>query len=309
MDKTRIVAIVGPTASGKTALSIELAKQNNGEIVSADSMQIYKGMDIGTAKPTIEERQGIVHHMMDVVDLSEEFSVARFCEMAHAVIADIKGRGKLPILVGGTGLYVDSLLNDLTFTASEGSPELREKLHQLAKEEGNDAVYKILQEMDKEAATRLHPNNLRRVIRAIELMKTTGISIIEHEKISKKSDSRYDALIFGMMLEREELYNRINLRVDRMLEMGLMQEVEELKAQLKESKTSVQGLGYKELIWSLDGKITTDEAVEILKRDTRRYAKRQMTWFRRNPNIFWLDATKPVEDLIQTVHDKMTERW
>ena len=309
MEKTRIIAIVGPTASGKTALSIALAKRMDGEIVSADSMQVYRGMDIGTAKPTEEEKNGIPHHMMDVADLCEDFSVARYCEMAHQVIADIVRRGKFPILVGGTGLYVDSLLRDVTFGDVPGDEPLRESLHQLAEREGNEAVYRILCEEDEPAAKRLHPNNLRRVIRAIEMKRLTGISILEHEEQSLPPESRYDALIFGMAMEREVLYDRINRRVDQMLKEGLMQEVSELADYLRQSKTSVQGLGYKELIESLDGRITEEEAVEILKRDTRRYAKRQMTWFRRNPDIIWLDTQETTDTLLGIIDQTMKERW
>ena len=309
MDKTKVLAIVGPTASGKTDLSILLAKELCGEIVSADSMQIYRGMDIGTAKPTPEERDGIPHHMMDVVELSEEFSVARYCEMAHDVIRDVSARGKLPIIVGGTGLYIDALLHDLQFGDVPGDENMRSSLHRLASEQGNDAVYEILKAEDPAAAARLHPNNLRRVIRAIEMKRLTGVSILEHEANSRRNESRYDAILFGMQMEREVLYDRINRRVDIMLEEGLMEEVKELQDYLRQSKTSVQGLGYKELLQSLDGILTEEEAIEILKRDSRRYAKRQMTWFRRNPDIIWLDTSRPIGDLVDAVKEKIKERW
>ena len=309
MGKTKILAIVGPTASGKTALSIALAKELGGEIVSADSMQVYRDMDIGTAKPTEEEKARIPHHMMDVADLSEEFSVARYCEMAHAIVADIAKRGKLPILVGGTGLYVDALLNDIRFGDVPGDEAMRRSLHRMAEEKGNEAVYAILTAEDPLAAERLHPNNLRRVIRAIELKRLTGMSIIDHEANSVREDSRYDPIIFGMRMEREKLYERINRRVDIMLENGLMQEVKELQDYLRVSKTSAQGLGYKELLQSLDGVISEAEAIEILKRDSRRYAKRQMTWFRRNPDIIWLNTDLSVTEMIKSIKSAMAERW
>lgn len=309
MNKTKVVAIVGPTASGKTAFSIALAKELGGEIVSADSMQIYRGMDIGTAKPTAKERDGVPHHMIDIVDLKEEFSVAKYCAMAHTVIENIHARGNLPIVVGGTGLYVDALLNDITFGEVVGDESIRARLHELANEQGNGAVYALLEQEDPAAAERLHPNNLRRVIRAIEMKRLTGISILEHEAKSVEKQTRYDAVIFGMRMDREVLYDRINRRVDLMIELGLWDEVKVLQEYLRESKTSVQGLGYKELLQSLDGEISSDEAIEILKRDSRRYAKRQMTWFRRNPNILWIDAEQSVSDMIGIAKQTIGERW
>ncbi len=283
----KIIAVVGPTASGKTALAIELAKKYNGEVVSCDSMQIYKHMNIGTAKPDKGEMSGIVHHMIDVVEPFDNYSVAVFVKAARECIDDILERGKLPILAGGTGLYMDSVINNIEFTELEGDEELRIKLQKIADNEGVESLHNMLKERDLEAAEKIHPNNVRRVIRAIEICEITGQTFTEVSRNSRK-EPVYDALIFGLEYERAVLYNRINKRVDKMVEMGLIDEVKMLKSMGLNSKhTAMQAIGYKEIVEYLDGKATLDEAIDKIKQESRRYAKRQLTWFKRNPSIIW----------------------
>ena len=285
--KIRVIAIVGPTASGKTELAVELAIRTGGEVVSADSMQIYKYMDIATAKPSAEEMRGIPHHLIDFVEPDEKFSVARYVELAHAAIADIASRGKTPVVAGGTGLYVDSLMRNLVFSPQENDDALRAELNALATEKGGEHMLAMLREIDPETAGRLHPNNIGRIIRAIELYRTTGVTMTEQLERSH-GEQIYDPLFIGLdFRDRNRLYERINLRVDRMLEAGLL---EELKALEKRgfSDTACQAIGYKELAGWERGETSFDEAVEELKRSTRRYAKRQLTWFRRTPETHWL---------------------
>ncbi len=286
--KEKIIAIAGPTASGKTALSVELASIYGGEIVSCDSMQIYKEMNIGTAKPTIKERRGIPHYMIDEVEIGESFSVVRYAEKAREYIDDILSRGKTPILVGGTGLYLDSVINNTAFSEAQSDEKYRSELYEIAQKEGNEAVHKMLCEIDPASAEKIHANNLRRVIRALEIYKTTGKTMTRVNEESKR-EPIYDALIIGLSLERELLYERINRRVDVMLEEGLLKEVEKILALgVDKGKTAMQAIGYKELIEYKEGKVTFSEAVENIKRESRRYAKRQLTWFRRNNKISWL---------------------
>ncbi len=295
MKKIPLIVIAGPTASGKTALSVELAKRLGGEIVSADSMQIYKYMNIGTAKPTEEEKQGIPHHMMDFKEPSETFSVADYCDMAHKVIEDIHKRGKLPIIVGGTGLYIDSLVNNVDFSDGEANAEIRAELEDMAERLGNDAVHQILLEIDPETAEKYHPNNLRRIIRAIEFYRTTGMTLSEHARLEKPS--RYDSTYFCIDWEREVLYDRINRRVDIMVEDGLLDEVQGLLERgYDKSLTAMQGIGYKEFYDYFDQKATLDETLELIKMNSRRYAKRQLTWFRRNKDIHWLRYSESIVD-------------
>ncbi|MBR4720813.1 MAG: tRNA (adenosine(37)-N6)-dimethylallyltransferase MiaA [Clostridia bacterium] len=290
-----IVIVAGATASGKTALSVELAKRLSGEIISCDSMQIYKGMDIGTAKPTKEEMQGIPHHMLDFLEPSENFSVADFCSMARGIIADIDNRGKLPILTGGTGLYIDSLVNNIDFAEETEKSDIRNELSKMAEKSGKDAVYQMLLEIDPEYAKIVHPNNIKRVIRAIEFYKTTGMTVTEHNKLPKTPI--YKSVYFCIDWDREILYNRINARVDEMLKMGLEQEAKMLYEKYGRQKlTALSGIGYKEFFDYFDGKKTLSEVVEEIKQGTRRYAKRQLTWFRRNDKIHWL---KPDGNIIE----------
>lgn len=290
MKNNRIICIVGPTASGKTALSIKLAKELSGEIISGDSMQIYKGMDIGTAKPTIEEMDGVVHHMLSVASPSESYSAARYVEEASAVADDILARGKTPIVVGGTGLYIDSLVKGRQFAKNEENMALRKELLKLYETSGADALHDILKELDPERAEQIHKNNIKRVIRAIEVFKMTGKTISAHDEESKSEEAKYDAAYVGILYEnREELYERINLRVDMMIKEGLVEEVKSLlDSGVSPDSTAMQAIGYKELTAYFENKKTLEEAVEEIKGASRRYAKRQMTWFRKNEAIKWV---------------------
>lgn len=287
-NKIDVLAVVGPTASGKTKLSVELAKALNGEIVSADSMQIYKGMDIGTAKPTFEEMQGIPHHLMGFLDSKENFSVAIYVEMAHKIIADIHSKGKLPIVTGGTGLYVDSLLNSIKFFDNTSDDSIRDKYSKLLEEKGLDYLLEKLKKIDYETYEKLlEQRNAKRIIRALEFFEVTGKTISEQNRLSKQ-DSPYNPIKIGLTCrDRQVLYDRINLRVDLMLKDGLLEEAEKvLNSDL--SNTAEKAIGYKELIPYFNGESTLDECVEVLKMNTRRYAKRQLTWFRRDQEINWI---------------------
>lgn len=291
--RKNVLVIAGPTATGKTALSIELAKELNGEIVSADSMQVYKYMDIGTAKPTREEMQGVKHYMIDEVYPDEEFSVAIYRELADGYIDEIIARGKLPIIVGGTGLYIKSLTDGFNFTETVCDWDYRERLRSEAEEKGNICLYERLMKVDPEAAEKIHPNNVRRVIRALEVYEYTGIPISAHRKMTAVRDNKRNYIIYGLTMDRDLLYRRIDARVDMMIEKGLADEVRKLvNMGYGPSLVSMQGLGYKEMIWYLQGKLTFREAVEILKRNTRRYAKRQLAWFRADERIRWLDVSE-----------------
>ena len=282
-----LVIIAGPTASGKTALSVELARRLNGEIVSADSMQIYKFMNIGTAKPSVEERQGIPHHLMDIVHPCENFSLADYAEMAHKVIADIHRRGKLPIMAGGTGLYIDTVAGNIALGEVQGDEGVRRELEEYAKTHGNEALHNLLADCDKESFERLHVNDTKRVVRALEVYRVTGKTIGEHNRESRKAPQLYNPIRFMMGWDREVLYDRINRRVDIMLEQGLVQEVKAcLDMGLDDKNTAMQAIGYKELVQHLRGEISLEEAVEKIKMESRRYAKRQISWFKRaNYNI------------------------
>ena len=290
MNKPKIVCIVGPTASGKTAYAVKLAKERNGEVVSCDSMQIYKGMDIGTAKPTPEEMQGVVHHMLDFVDPRENYSVASFVKDARSCIDDILSRNKLPVLCGGTGLYIDSIINQIEFGCEEHDEGYRNELAEFSAKYGNDALHDKLKEKDPAAAEKIHPNNVKRVIRALEIIKNTGMTKTAADGIAKK-EQLYDAEIIGLFMDRERLYERINKRVDIMMQSGLLDETKKLLGLgVPRTSTAMQAIGYKELLLYLDGNLTLDEAVEKIKQESRRYAKRQMTWFRRNTEINWIEV-------------------
>ena len=285
--------MVGPTASGKTGLSIELAKLVNGSIVSADSMQIYKYMDIGTAKPDEAERSGIRHYMIDEVEPDENFSVAKYREMALKYIGQILKEGRRPIVTGGTGLYINSLLYNISFSETICDEELRENLKNTAKEKGNRFLYDRLREIDPEAAARIHENDVKRVIRAIEVFQHTNRTISQHAQESRLEPPPYQYIVFGLNWERDKLYERIDRRVDKMLLDGLTEEVRHLKEKgFDTGTTAMQGIGYKEILSYLKGECTLEETIYILKRDTRHYAKRQMTWFRRNKEIHWLDVNE-----------------
>lgn len=291
MNRIPVVAVVGPTASGKSDLAVEICRRFGGEVVSADSMQIYNGMGIATAKPTEEEKQNIPHHMMDFLDNTEDYSVAMYQQAAAECIADIHLRGLLPVVCGGTGLYVDTLLNNVKLSEDSYDEELRVSLLKRAEDEGADRLLEEVRAFDPEYAEKLHPNNVKRIVRALEVYKTTGTTMTEQNKLSKQT-SPYDVCFIGLDAEdRQFLYDRIDRRVDVMLERGLEEEAREYLSSANGS-TSAQAIGYKELRPFFDGAITLDEAVENLKKATRRYAKRQLTWFRRNERINWLYIDK-----------------
>ncbi len=308
-EKIKVVAVVGPTASGKTGAAIHLAKRFGGEIVSVDSMQIYKYMDIGSAKPTLEERSEAVHHMVDFLDPQERFSVAQYVEAAGKVIKDIASRGKTVIAVGGTGLYMDSLLDGISFSETSRDDALREELKRYADEKGNESLLEMLREIDAESAERLHPNNVGRVIRAIEVYRLTGVTMSEHIRRSKESESEYDVLRIGLdFRDRGKLYSRIDARVDEMIEKGLLSEARTLR-EAGMSATASQAIGYKELYSYMDGEKSFAECVEDIKRETRRYAKRQLTWYRRNKAVKWLyyDEYESVQELLSEAEGYVLE--
>lgn len=295
--KNRIIpVIVGPTAVGKTECAIRIAQELDGEIVSADSMQIYRFMDIGSAKPTAEEQAAARHHLVDTIDPREPFSVAEYCRMARECIEDIFRRGKLPVISGGTGLYVNSLIYDMDFSAPPADRNLREKYQTIAQEKGAEYLHSLLAKVDSEAAARIHPNNVKKVIRAMEAAKS-GEKIPSFENSFRRTSS-YTCILIGLQRDRAELYDRINRRVDIMMEAGLEDEIRRLMDMgLSSEDISMKGIGYKELIDAMNGFSTTEEAVELIKRNSRRYAKRQMTWFRRYPDIRWFDLTENRENM------------
>lgn len=285
-----LIILTGPTAVGKTELSIALAKAVNGEIISADSMQVYKGMDIGTAKIKPEEMQGIKHYLIDELSPEEEFNVVRFAQMTKAYMEKIYAKGKIPILVGGTGFYIQAVLYDIDFTENNEDKELRHELEQFAKDEGEEALHERLRKVDPESAEAIHANNVKKVVRALEYFYQTGEPISRHNKREREKKSPYNAAYFVLTYDRKVLYERIDKRVDKMMDEGLVAEVEGLlKNGCKREMVSMQGLGYKEIIDYLNGDISLSEAVYILKRETRHFAKRQLTWFRREREVIWMD--------------------
>lgn len=286
----KLVILSGPTAAGKSALSIELAKRINGEIISADSMQVYRHMDIGTAKITCEEMSGVRHHLIDCREPSEEWSVGTFKRMADEAIAEIYERGHVPVIVGGTGFYIQSVLYDVQFEPESEDRHIRAELEAFYKENGAQALHDLLMEIDPEAAMEIHANNVKRVIRAIEYYRQNGKKISEHNREERIKESPYNYAYFVLTMDRSRLYDRIDRRVDAMIEEGLLQEVKKLKSMgYDRSYVSMQGLGYKEILAYLDGETGLDEAVDILKRETRHFAKRQLTWFRREKDVIWYD--------------------
>ena len=292
MKKEPLVILTGPTAVGKTKLSIALAKAIGGEIISADSMQVYRHMDIGSAKIRLEEMEGIPHYLVDVLEPWEEFHVVRFQQMAKEAMKKIREHGHIPILVGGTGFYIQAIVKDIDFTENEASP-YREELTRLAEEKGADFLYEKLQKVDPKSAQIIHAHNVKRIIRALEFYQMTGEKISEHNKEQREKSSPYQFAYFVLQDERTKLYKRIEARIDEMLQDGLIEEVTALKEMgLKRGMVSMQGLGYKEILAYLDGECTLEEAVEILKRDTRHFAKRQITWFKREEEVIWIDKGK-----------------
>ena len=298
----KIIAGAGPTASGKTALAIEIARKFDGEVVSCDSMQIYKFMDIGTAKPDQSEQEAVPHHMIDILHPTERCSVADFVKSARECIDDVISRGKLPVLAGGTGLYMDSVLENIVFEDFGSDPQFRAEMQKLADTEGADAIHHLLAEKDPVAAEKIHPNNVRRVIRALEVCHLTGKTFTQ-VNLESRREPVYDTLILGIDTEREILYERINKRVDKMMEDGLLAEVQNIRDMgIGRDTTAMQAIGYKEILEFLEGAVTLDEAVEKIKMESRRYAKRQMTWFRRNDKIQWVSTKSP--DYIEIVTEK-----
>ncbi|HAG57308.1 MAG TPA: tRNA (adenosine(37)-N6)-dimethylallyltransferase MiaA [Ruminococcaceae bacterium] len=283
-----VVAVVGPTASGKSALAVELARLLNGEIVSADSKQIYRYMSVGTAVPTEEEMAGIPHHLLQFLNPDQNFSVAEYVELAQKAILEIHARKKLPIVAGGTGLYVSSLLDNITFFDTKSDPALRQELEQTAAEKGNQYLLDLLNTFDPQLAQKLHPNNLGRIIRGIEAYRLTGIPMSEHQKASRQKESPYRCCIIGLNYRnRDLLYQRIDRRVEKMMENGLLEEIKEL-IRMGYSQTAAQAIGYKEFFGYLQGKSALEESVARVQQESRRYAKRQLTWFRRDERVNWL---------------------
>ena len=301
MKKPKVIVICGPTASGKTALSIELAKQINAEIVSCDSMQIYKEMDIGTAKPTKEEMQGIKHYLIDCVEPTMRYSVAEYKKDAEKAIEEIIKKGKTPIIVGGTGLYVDSLIYSIEYPKIEFDQEYRNELEQIANEKGLEVLYEMAKKIDPKAIEKISQNDKKRIMRILEIYKATGKTKTEQEIESRRNESKYEYKVFAIDMPREILYERINKRVDIMIEQGLIKEVEELIKKYNTFPTAMQGLGYKEVVEYLEGKISKEEMIEKIKMETRRYAKRQLTWFRKNKQTIWLDGQENKQNNIKII--------
>lgn len=285
-----LIVLTGPTAAGKTGLSIRLAKALNGEIISADSMQVYRHMDIGSAKITKEEMAGIPHHLIDVLEPTEEFNVVIFQKMAKEALEGIYDRGRVPIVVGGTGFYIQALAYDIDFTENDSDNSLRRELEETAREKGGEYLHQILEEVDPAAAAQIHANNIKRVIRAIEFYRQTGTRISEHNQTERQKQSPYDLFYYVLNEERQILYERIDRRVDQMIHDGLVEEVKSLaRMGCTRTMVSMQGLGYKEILDYLEGACSLEEAIYIMKRDTRHFAKRQITWFKRERDVRWLN--------------------
>lgn len=310
--KRPLIILTGPTAVGKTATSIGLARAVDGEIISADSMQVYRKMDIGSAKISKEQMGGIRHYLVDVMEPEEEFNVVKFQQLAKKALEEIYSRNRIPIIVGGTGFYIQALLYDIDFTENDGDTSYRKELEQILHEKGAEHLHNMLQETDPEAAAELHPNNTKRVIRALEFYRQTGGKISEHNQKERAKESPYRFAYFVLTDDRARLYERIDKRVDAMMEAGLVDEVRALKDRgIKRSSTSMQGLGYKELYAYLDGECSLAEAVRIIKRDTRHFAKRQLTWFKRERDVLWLDKgeflyddSRILEEMLRRLKEK-----
>ena len=301
MEKPKVIVICGPTASGKTALSIELAKKINGEIVSADSMQIYKDMNIGSAKVTNEEMQGIKHYMIDCVSPDERFSVADYKTNAKNAIEEIIKKGKTPIVVGGTGLYIDALIYEIEYKDIKIDENYRKELQEIEKNQGLEVLYKKALEIDPKAMEKISQNDSKRIMRVLEIYKATGKNKTEQEAESRLKEIPYDYKVFALTMDRDKLYERINKRVDIMIENGLIDEVKNLLEKYSEFPTAMQGLGYKEVRDYLQEKITKDEMIEKIKQESRRYAKRQLTWFRKNKQTIWLNSLEKIDDNINII--------
>ena len=312
MSKQPLIILSGPTAVGKTALSIDLAKRVNGAIISADSMQVYKYMDIGSAKIMPEEMDGVKHYLIDELNPEDEFNIVVFQQKAKAALQEIYANGQIPIIAGGTGFYIQALLYDIDFDNQDCNEEFRAELEQIAKEQGNEVLHERLKEIDPVSAEKIHANNVKRVIRALEFYHLTGKPISEHNETEQQKESPYNFAYFVLTDDRANLYKRIDMRVDIMLKNGLVEEVQKLKNMgYHRDMVSMQGLGYKEILDYLDGKCTLDEAIYILKRETRHFAKRQLTWFRRERDVIWIDKqtydyneNAILEDMCRILHTK-----
>lgn len=299
--KEKVIVICGPTASGKTALSIELAKKINGEIISADSMQIYKEMNIGTAKPTKEEMQGIKHYLLDFVSPNERYSVAQYKQDAKKAIKEIISKGKIPIIVGGTGLYIDSLIYEIEYNDIKIDENYRKELEKIIEEQGLEKLYKKAMQIDPIAMEKISINDKKRIMRVLEIYKSTGKTKTEQELESRKKPVEFDYKVFAINWDRETLYQRINKRVDIMIEQGLIDEVKNILEKYDKFPTAMQGLGYKEVVDYINGIYTKEEMIDKIKMETRRYAKRQLTWFRKNKQTIWLDGTNNLQNNINII--------
>lgn len=299
--KPIVYVIGGPTASGKSKLAVELAKKVNGEIISADSMQIYKEMNIGTAKVNKEEMQGVQHYLVGFVSPDERYSVSNFKKDAERAIEEILAKGKTPIVVGGTGLYIDSLIYGIEFQNEEVDLEYREKLNKIADEKGLESLYKKAQEIDPEAMKKISINDKKRIIRVLEIYHKTGKTKTEQELQSRKNEVKYEYKVFAITMDREKLYERIEQRVDSMIEQGLIEEVKQILNKYHTFPTAMQGLGYKEVVEYLEGSCTKEEMIEKIKKETRHYAKRQLTWFRKNKETIWLDGEKSTDENVSII--------
>ena len=308
MEKQKLLVIAGPTASGKSSLAIRMAKRWNGEVISADSMQVYRRMDIGTAKVTPEEAEGIPHHLIDVLEPTEEWNVALFQEQAEAAIRDIASRGRLPILCGGTGFYLHALLYGTQFAEEPEQRDIRKELEDRMRTEGPEKMHEALRAVDPEAADSIHPHNEKRVIRALEYYRIHGTPISQHNREMRQKPSPYDLCFLALDMDRTVLYDRIDRRVDLMIEQGLVDEVRGLVQEgLSAGMTAMQGLGYKEILPYLEGSCTLEEAVRVLKRDTRHFAKRQLTWLRAEKDVRWIDAGHGAEELLRQAEEQIRQ--
>lgn len=310
-EKEPLIILTGPTAVGKTALSLKLAQRVDGEIISADSMQVYRHMDIGSAKIRSHEMLGIPHHLIDIMEPEEEFNVVIFQQQAKKAIKDIRSRGKIPVIAGGTGFYIQSVLYNIDFTENPGDSTCREKLEQAASEKGPEYLHKMLAAVDKESAEQIHAHNVKRVIRALEFYMQTGEKISRHNELEKKRQAAYNACYFVLDDKREVIYDRIDKRVDKMLKEGLVEEVKRLKERgCSRDMVSMQGLGYKEILGYLEEEYDLERAVYLIKRDTRHFAKRQLTWFRRERDVIWMEKPEfpSEEEMLLFMQEKCRER-
>lgn len=299
--KPTVIVIGGPTASGKSNLAVELAKRIDGEIISADSMQIYKDMNIGTAKVTEQEKQGIKHYMLDIISPEERYNVSTYKKEAEKKIEEILAKGKVPIIVGGTGLYIDTLVYGIEFQEEEVDEEYRRVLNEIAEKEGLEKLYQKAVKIDPEAMKKISLNDRKRIIRVLEIYHKTGKTKTEQEKESRKNEVKYNYKVFAITMDREKLYKRIENRVDQMIEEGLIEEVKELKKKYSKFPTAMQGLGYKEVVEYLENRISFEDMIENLKKETRHYAKRQLTWFRKNKEIIWLNGENDINSNLERI--------